>query len=84
MKSYLLVLAALALGTVASPMGSESQGHSPNEVRTPLIEPRDCKHQSSCSWFNAGKCETYCAGHGGFDVMKACYFGKGACCCNKN
>lgn len=81
MRTYILLLATLALGVIASPLAAQDQ--SPNEARSPLLDKRACKHKSTCSWFNAGKCETYCRPYGGFDVMMDCYLGQGACCCNK-
>ena len=77
MKTSIIVLVTtLAAGAFATPQ--------PESL--PALEARKaCYHSSTCSWFNAAKCEQYCRQWGqqvGVDRMEKCNFlNQKRCCC---
>lgn len=64
--------------TLTAVMATPITGSSELETRA------TCYHKSSCSWFNGGECEDYCAKKGKkFTFMDDCWFGEKGCCCTK-
>ena len=80
-------LAALALALVApaiaGPAASPEAAAMPKELGTRA----PCYHSSTCSWFNAAKCEQYCRRWGqdvGVSRMEKCnLLNQKRCCCSK-